>query len=351
MTAQREASWLVHYSDPMVDAAKTDAPRLPFPLAESHMARIEAQAGRHGVIMAVGRNVAAAVKSGSALEIGGNDEASSEAGKRLADALESSCLAHLRRNMILNDVAVRIGKSLSRESLPAVVVKGPDFATNVYGGLHMRAFSDIDILVDQAASEAVEAVVADLGFVPVVPDHKHKAYTERQFLREDRNGENDLVELHTDMVHAPKLRRSMSLTHQDYAGRNSEEVTMAGRLVLAALHGATSHQFDRLQYVVDVLMIARAGVEAHELKDRAARAGAETAVLTGLDLAVGLFGCEASAALARQLQPRHDNRLARRLVGPASVVAAQSSSRWLHSWRRQVYRWMLTRQPELVRRA
>ncbi|MAZ18340.1 MAG: hypothetical protein CL535_18700 [Ahrensia sp.] len=348
MTSQ-QSRWLVHYSDPLVDAAKAGAPKLPLPLAESHIADIAAQAGQHGVIMALGRNVAAAVKAKSPLVTGSDETARSAAGKSLADALESSSLAHLRRNMILNDVARRINTRLLGESLPAIVVKGPDFAETVYGGLHMRAFSDIDILVDPAATEAVGAIVADLGFAPVAPDQKHEAYTERQFLRKDRDGGLSLVELHTDIVHAPKLRRSMSLTHEDYAGPGSGGVTMAGRLVLAALHGATSHQFDRLQYVVDMLMIARAGVDVQELKDRAARAGAETALLTGLDLAAALFGCEASAALARQCAPRRGTMLTRRLIGPASVTNAQSRSRWRHSWRRQVYRWMLTRQPDLVR--
>lgn len=350
MNWRQSSRWLVYYSDPLAEVAKGDAPKLPMPLTESHIADIEAQAGNHGVIMATSRNVAAALNAKSAIVTGGDENACSVAGTSLADALESSHLAHLRRNMILNDVARRISARLTEESLPAVVIKGPDFADNVYGGLHMRAFSDIDILVNPVATEAVEAVIADLGFAPVAPTSKREAYTERQFVRQGGDGETHLVELHTDVVHAPKLRRSMSLTHDDYAGRNSGGVTMAGRLVLAALHGATSHQFDRLQYVVDMLMIARAGVDAHELKDRAARAGGETAVLTGLDLAVGLFGCETSAALARQLEPRHDNKLARRLVGPASVVNAQSPSRWLYSWRRQAYRWMLARQLELVRR-
>ena len=166
MNWRQSSRWLVYYSDPLAEVAKGDAPKLPMPLTESHIEWIEAQAGNHGVIMATSRNVAAALNAKSAIVTGGDENACSVAGTSLADALESSHLAHLRRNMMLNDVARRISARLSEESLPAVIVKGPDFADNVYGGLHMRAFSDIDILVNPVATEAVEAVIADLGFAP-----------------------------------------------------------------------------------------------------------------------------------------------------------------------------------------
>ena len=55
-----------------------------------------------------------------------------------------------------------------------------------------------------------------------------------------------MIEVHTDVVHAPSLRASLSLTYDDLAEDTYE--TPAGMLMIAIVHGAFSHGFERLQH-------------------------------------------------------------------------------------------------------
>lgn len=140
------------------------------------------------------------------------------------------------------------------------------------------------------------------------------------------------------MVHAPELRARMSLTHGLYAGKSNGGVSGASRLVLAALHGATSHLFARLQYVVDGMMVARTGVDALELQERARRSGAILPVSTMLRLAADIYGCEASSSLLGQLEPVRLASIERRLISPTMVISAKSQTRWRSLPQRYLYR-------------
>ncbi len=127
------------------------------------------------------------------------------------------------------------------------------------------------------------------------------------------------------MVHDPKLRRRMTLTYAQYAEPDLGGITNAGRLIVAALHGAASHLFGRLQYVVDGMMVARAGVDIEELRARAAASGALLPLSTMLRLAGQIYGCEGSirllAGLGKAPLPLVDSLL----ISPGMVLAAKKS--------------------------
>ncbi|MCC0018151.1 MAG: nucleotidyltransferase family protein [Rhodobiaceae bacterium] len=348
MTGDNAPLWLARFGDPAGENPRASAARLDLPMSEAVVAEIVSQAGAHGVIMAVARNLAA-IAHGDAHGLGNAPgEDAQEAVRALIATLQTSYRAQAARNMALDQLGGQIQTALAAAGLPAVIVKGPDFARNVYGGLSSRAFTDIDILAAPGAATAVAQTVERLGFEPVEPSDKRAAYTERQYWREKGAGSHDLVEVHTDMVHAPKLRHALSMGYEDYAGPAAGGITMASRLVLAGLHGATSHLFDRLQNIVDMMMIARAGVDGRELAERARRSGAETPVRTGLSIAHAIFGCEACRALLSAVDARSTDMLARLLVSPHCVLHAQSSHRARHSWRRQAYRWLLARQAPIA---
>ncbi len=111
--------------------------------------------------------------------------------------------------------------------------------------------------------------------------------------------------------------------------------------MLAALHGATSHLFGRLQYVVDGLMVARSGVDPDELAERARASGAALPIHTMLRLASEIHGCAVSAALAAAMAPRGVARLERRLITAPMVLAAKSPNRWRLLAQRHIYRRLL----------
>jgi hypothetical protein len=298
-------------------------------------------AGLHNVCPALVRNLAVQLRLQPDSLLGaGAARRHDEIASLLAQA-DDLRLAGIARAILLADVARTILSRLEKAGVPAVLVKGLDFAEKAYGGLGARTFSDIDLLVRRNAEEELGAVLRELGFRPQPVPERHVGRTERPWIRREDHGGAVLVEVHTDIVHAPELRAGQSMTYDLYAGSDGNGPTAAARLVLAGLHGATSHLFGRLQYVVDGLMIARMGVDARELKERAHRCRAELPVATMLRLAAEIYGCSVCASLLDGLAPIPWRSLERRLIPASMVLAAKNKHRWLFLPQRRVYRKLL----------
>lgn len=343
-------SWLASFGDAGPNGAHTRPAAISAARADAQIEAILAQAQAHGVLMALARKAPAAAARAPRDLFTGTREQAEEAAALLAQRAQEAYLPHLARNMKLDNLAKQIDLSIARAGLPAVIIKGPDFANAAYGGIQARSFSDIDILAAPHAAAAVGDHILDLGFSAVEPPQRRQAYAERQFVLEDAQGNVQLIEVHTDLVHAPKLRRSMSLTYADYADPANGGVTMASRLVLAALHGATSHLFDQLRYVVDMAMIARAGVDRRELaRESRAQRRANTASHRPHP-GRNDTGMPRGSAVAPAHQTAPGRSAGTSADTAAGLFLAQTSARGRASWRRQAYRWLLDRQAPLPRR-
>jgi hypothetical protein len=330
-------AWLARLSDPAGLNGHWPAAPLPADDARAVDALLY-EAVRHNVHLAVHSNLLRLLRDDpAALLAGAGREAAAGALSERVRAERSEIIAP---TMQVAAVARAIRQDLA--GFPAVIVKGIDFAENAYGGVHLRSFGDVDILVRAEAAEALGALLSRKGFVPHGHERHAADYAERQWINGAPGATGTvLVEVHTDLVHTPELRRRLSLTYDLHAGKDGQGVTPAARLVLAALHGATSHLFGRLQYVVDGLMVARSGVDPDELAERAQASGAALPVYTMLRLASELYGCTTSAALAGTMAPRGIARLERRLITSPMVLAAKSPNRWRLLAQRHVYRRLL----------
>jgi hypothetical protein len=123
---------------------------------------------------------------------------------------------------------------------------------------------------------------------------------------------------------------------------NAEDATAL--LLVAAVHGATSHQFDRLQHVVDVLLLARGGagaVNLDRLRHVARRCHAGFAIAAALAIAGRVFQEPRCWSLASSLGARVRTILASRLISPRVILCAQTSGRSADSWRRKALRELL----------
>lgn len=330
-------AWLARLSDP----GGLNGYRSARPLPAGDARAIDAllyEAVRHNVHLAVYSNLLRLLREDpAALLAGAGREAVASALSERVRAERSEIIAP---TMQVAAVARALRQDLA--GFPAVVVKGIDFAENAYGGVHLRSFGDVDILVRGDAVDALGALLGQRGFVPHGHERHAADYAERQWINGAPGATGTvLVEVHTDLVHTPELRRRLSLTYDQHAGKEGRGVTPAARLVLAALHGATSHLFGRLQYVVDGLMVARSGVDKDELAERARASGAALPVYTMLRLAGELYGCPKSAALAATMVPFGFARLERRLITAPMVLAAKSPNRWRLLAQRHVYRRLL----------
>jgi hypothetical protein len=343
MASWHTGSRLARYSDPGgINQRWPSHPMKPATATEDSTALVGAAAA-HNVLPSVARNLALEMQDAPEALINGTDDTTKTLRRQLvADARQNS-LALVARNMVLADIARDVLAAAAKDAVPVILVKGLDFAEACYGGLPMRAFSDIDLLVRPDAAPTVADMLVERGFSPVAPVAKRESYTERQFIRDGGNVGTLLAEVHTDLAHAPKLRRRTSLTYDTYAGAASGGVTMAARLVLAAVHGSMSHLFERLQYMTDMLTIVRRGVDPAELRERVAETGSLLVVRVGLDLTRRIFDCPACGELLASLPPARYGWLASRLLSPATVISAFGPTRPVHSWRRQAFRVLMTR--------
>jgi hypothetical protein len=333
-------AWLARLSDP----AGLNPNWLAQPFAIEETAQLNdllEEAGRHNIRPALVRNLGLVLRTAPDTLIAGAPQAIEMATSSLLAHANELRLLDVARAVVLADIAHDLLDRAAKAGLPVALAKGADFAAAAYGGLHNRTFTDIDLLVRPQAEVALGDILAGLGFMSQEPPRKHASRTERKWTKPHPHVGTILVEVHTDMVHTPELRRHMSLTYDAYADPGKGGVTPAARLIMAALHGATSHLFARLQYVVDGLMIARLGVDAKELAERAKLSGARLPLATNLRLAAGIYGCPHSRALFDALQPVPWSRVERRIMTAAMVISSKGPHRWRLLPRRYLYRGLL----------
>lgn len=329
-TARR---WLVHLADP---AGRAPRPTQPFPAGE--LGTIFEAAELHGVLPAVARAVRPLL---------GQDARATKG--PVAAALLSArdkVIAQTASGMLLEYHRKRVSKAFRDASIRGTVVKGAVAAGRLYPDASLRTFTDIDVLLDACDRGAASEAMVKLGFtLAPFPDREGKDYHEDKWVL--RREQDVLVEVHTDLVHNPKLNAVMSITYQDVhdAGRGNPAAATA-LLFVAAAHAAIGHQFDRLQQLVDIVQGVRGAagpVEPALLRASAERSGVLGALVTAIELAGRTFSEPRCTELAQALDPALGRLWHRFLLTPELVLAAQSQDRARGSWRRNLYRQVLKR--------
>jgi hypothetical protein len=324
--------WLIHLADPL---RRTRAPaNLP---DARQVETLLAAAESHGVLPAAIHGVAALMSSGGRHRLNGGRDA-------IAAALEKArtSLAHQAGfGLLLSHHAARVIQALSSTRIEATIVKGAVFARRLYPDTSLRTFTDVDILLAEARRVDAAEVMHSLGFeLSEFDDRRGRDYHEQKWLLAAQR--EVMIELHSNLVHSPKLRGSMCVRYEDVleAG-DGDAAAPAALLFVAAAHAAVGHQFDRLQHLVDVVQAARGAagtVDSGRLAAVARRCGVTLAVTAALDLAARTFQDASAAELARRLMPGQVGRLPCKVLAPGLVLRAQSKARTRGSWRRKVFR-------------
>ena len=332
-------SWLAYFADP----ARPGRARPRRAVATDDVAVLLDQAAGHGVLPAVVANLRAAQTSGG---LDGMVTPGAQAGlsQTLAEA-DKTLVAMVGMTMMITFHGRRMEKTLRDLGLRVMLVKGAMFADRIYPKPALRTFGDVDLLADPDDMAAARAALTQSGLrFHAEPDRD--GYFEEKWTLPD--ADDILFELHDDMIGSPKFRPRITLQFSHLAPNNdlTREPTPAGLLVLAAVHGATSHRYDRLQQIVDLMLIGRGAagpVAADELEDLTARTGSKLSVLAGLDLADRLFDAPECRALADRLGRTVGSRSARLLLGPEAVLLGQCPLRTRYSWRGQLFRELIAR--------
>jgi Uncharacterised nucleotidyltransferase len=244
----------------------------------------------------------------------------------------------------------KILASIHSRGAVAIPLKGLDFAMRLYRPPSARSYGDVDLLVRAGDRDCVSEIMSRLGYVSNAGPMKYdvSGYSEQAWEHPAMAGAT--VEVHYDLVNSPTLRRGVSVKFEDLPLEQNPDgqlrATPAGLLIIAAVHGATGHGFDRLQHVCDVAQIVRhrAGpIDEPALRECISKTGAGFSVALALDLVARTFDEPAAAELLARLQPRWPQKLSRLLITPAMIARSQGTRRHGISWRRQTLRQMLKR--------
>ena len=323
-------SWFVALADPQGELAAPD--RVP---PQSWWDQLDQHALFHGTFPAVRRNLA--------LLAARRDGLSTRA-EPILEQLARPVRLQAAMHMVLRGELRRIREEAAQRGLSIAVVKGPAAADDLYPSPELRAFSDLDLLVERESHEAADAMLRDMEYQPIVERglRHDEPYGQTAFTR-SRGGLDVRIELHRDLVNSPALQRGVSVGYADLQPGVDGRLSLEAHLVVAVVHGGTSHQFDRLKFLVDVWQIVRNGVghlDLDHLRSLVAGAGAERSLAMACWLTRSIFNCAPAEELAQLLGAGAPAWLDRLTLPPAVVLPSRAPCKTL---RRQMYRSLLKR--------
>lgn len=321
--------WLPLLADPM--ALRT--PPATVRVDERTLLRLIDQAAVHGILPAVIKNLRQ-WHAAAALDI--PDEQMAIALKRGEEKLfgYTGTALHLRSQ------SEEILQAFRERGIPGIVFKGPQFADRLYPSSAMRTYTDIDLLVRKKAVPQAAAALGELGYTRQELTLKYDDYGETLWLRSERSG--GAVELHWNLVNSPRLRSRLSVEYDDLDVANGK-VSASALLLMAAVHAAASHSFDRLGPLVDILQCVRQAAGALDRRWLIAavrQTGAAICMAPALTLTARLFDEPLCTTLLRDLE-LNDRGLWSHVLTPGMVLSKETPASKI---RRKIYR-------ELVKRA
>jgi hypothetical protein len=295
-------------------------------LREKELVKLRHLADRHGVLPAVAANLQ---------RVSPESCAHLDAPVRLTPLTAMALFLRVR--------VMELYEALCAKKIPAVVIKGPVMAARAYRPASLRTYIDIDLLVPRAAWEDVRGVMQATGFEPAPSEMKHDAeYGEEGWMHGAHPGCS--FEVHWNLVNSPIIRKAVSVTYEDLNPKLDGKplgnaLSPAALLLIAAVHAAASHEFDKLQHACDIAQIARGAagkMDAAELAEMTRATHAELAVATGLKLAGEVLQEPACAELLAQLKLNCPSA-AMLILSAETVICGQSRDPGLRL-RRRVFR-------------
>jgi hypothetical protein len=254
----------------------------------------------HGVLPIVLRKVGALLPEAMRAEL------QKEAAERIG------LMLHLRA--IGAKVAERVAGGM-----PAIVVKGPDLADNVYPVRGDRTFSDLDVLALPEAYPALAELMGELGY---------RLYLRPRLDHTESNQEQKwihpgipsvLVEVHGNLVHYAALRQRVSFGYPEVMRCGERSLALA-RFFTCVFHATLGHKLHELRLLVDILQTFRR-LDADDraaLPTMARELGISLETALCLRLAGELFALDTAAEMALQIESQPS--LYARLIDGASVL-------------------------------
>lgn len=192
---------------------------------------------------------------------------------------------------------IELVRGLRAAGIPAIVLKGPLLAHDLYGDVALRVAGDVDILVREADFSAAAAVLAGQGFRPetaLTPQALNKLRRRQHDLGFTHPEDNSLIELHADIAQPHygfqvdleawwNRRRDRALAGEQLCTLSPEHAYL-----LSALHAAR-HRWHRLDLAGDVAAHLQLGIDRAVIQREAREAWLLRHVDVGEEIAAWLF--------------------------------------------------------------
>lgn len=230
-------------------------------------------------------------------------------------------------NLLLTRELLRLMALLAASGVEALAFKGPLVAASLYGGLGLRQFHDLDLLIDAASIEKARRTLLGAGYRPQLDlSAENEALLVTQLAELELLGPRGIrVDLHV-MLMPP--RYALRLATSEVLRRAARVSLLSGREVVAtvspsdlalylSLHGI-HHRWERLEWLCDLARLAdRMSPHEHSaLRERARRLGHERAVHAALTLAHRVLGAPAPPRKVGHATERLVQRFERMLMVP-----------------------------------
>ncbi len=230
----------------------------------------------------------------------------------LLSCLHHQSLGSASRNLILTSELLRLLELFDQHGIAAIPFKGPVLATMAYGGLKLRPFEDLDLLVRPEELGRAQELVLSRGYRPGPRGFIAKRAIDRreEYCTKLVRPQGPIVlELHWSyqpegVPYRLDVRRLWTcLTPVSVAGTTVQSLAPELLLLLLCAHGC-GHRWRGLKWICDVNELVR----AHPALDwdrvlRAAREqSGERMLLLGLRLAGALLDLELPSLLRTRMK-------------------------------------------------
>jgi len=256
----------------------------------------------------------------------------------------------IERQFVSNALAMELevrGRSILQEmqtnKVRGVVVKGPDFATNLYDRESDRPFTDIDLLVEPDDLIRLGSILKNAGYNQKVRNFWDQSATNMEQKWTASNNENILIELHTNLVHDAALRRRISFGYAEFSSiDNSSTMSPLSRLMVSVIHAGAGHKFHKLQMLVDVLQAYRRLGEMNigQLQDITETIPANLEISISLHLVSQLFQIKSAANCASQFQTGKHSLLVQHLINADVILDTFHDPYKVSRLRRHLFRFL-----------
>lgn len=214
------------------------------------------------------------------------------------------------RNLTLFNEMYSIIELLKKSGILIIPFKGPVLAQHVYGNINLRAFGDIDILIEQKDIEQTFTILTSLGFTLTPEIHKDcliNYLKSEACLYFSRTNDGLKIDLQSDLTNKYALVpysceaiKQTTLQHT-ISGKAFQGLSHEDTLINLCVHSA-SHSWQMLEYITSTAHhITKNQINWHEVIRRAKQLKVIRMVSLGLNLCRLLYKVEIPAIISSHL--------------------------------------------------